>query len=99
MQYMKLRHQVTSATWNDVEGVWAVTVEDLQTGLTFVDAAEVLINNSGVLKYVLPPVFHVMADSRAVTGGGQIYRGCIPSRARYAIQRLMIQQLSLKAIG
>jgi hypothetical protein len=99
MRYMKLRHRVTSATWNDDEGVWAVTVEDLQTGLTFVDTAEVLINNSGVLKYVLPPVFQFMANSRAVIGDGQISRGCIPSRARYAIPLLTIQQLSLKANG
>lgn len=50
MQYMKLGHQVTHASWDDDKGVWQVTVEDLKGGTTFVDTAEVLINNSGVLK-------------------------------------------------
>lgn len=47
---MKLNHQVTGASWNDKEGQWEVSVTDLQTGATFIDSAEVLINNAGVLK-------------------------------------------------
>lgn len=49
-KYMKLNHQVTGASWNDKEGQWEVSVTDLQTGATFIDSAEVLINNAGVLK-------------------------------------------------
>lgn len=52
MQYMKLGHQVTHASWDDDQGVWEVSVKNTQGGTTFIDTAEVLINNSGVLKYV-----------------------------------------------
>lgn len=47
---MKLNHEVTAASWNENKGVWEVTVKDLQSGVTFTDTAEVLINNAGVLK-------------------------------------------------
>lgn len=47
---MKLNHQVTGASWNEEEGVWEVSIKNLLTGQTFVDTAEVLINNAGVLK-------------------------------------------------
>lgn len=57
MQYMRLSHQVTGASWDDDNAVWQVTVKDLQSGTVFVDHAEVLINNSGVLKWVFPPSF------------------------------------------
>jgi glycerol-3-phosphate dehydrogenase len=47
---MKTSHEVTAASWDDGKGIWEVTVMDLQNGVTFVDTAEVLINNTGVLK-------------------------------------------------
>ena len=50
MKYIKLKHEIIAASWDDKNGVWEVTVKDLKTGVTFVDTAEVLINNSGVLK-------------------------------------------------
>jgi cation diffusion facilitator CzcD-associated flavoprotein CzcO len=49
-RYMKLRHEVVHAAWNDEQGVWEVSVKNLETGATFVDRAEVLVNGSGVLK-------------------------------------------------
>ena len=49
-KYMKLNHEVLSAQWDEEDGVWNVTIKDLTTGKTFVDTAEVLINNSGPLK-------------------------------------------------
>lgn len=49
-KYMKLNHEVTAASWDENKGVWEVTVKDLQSGVTFTDTAEVLINNAGVLK-------------------------------------------------
>lgn len=52
-KYMKLNHQVLQAVWDEASGVWNVTVKNLLTGETFVDQAEVLVNGSGVLKYVL----------------------------------------------
>ena len=49
---MKLKHQVVGATWDDKDGVWQVLVKDLVSGETFSDTAEVLVNGTGVLKYV-----------------------------------------------
>lgn len=49
-KYMKLNHEVTAASWNERDGVWEVTVRDLQSGVIFTDTAEILVNNAGVLK-------------------------------------------------
>lgn len=46
---MKLNHEVIAASWDDDMGVWEVTIKD-PSGATFVDRAEILINNAGVLK-------------------------------------------------
>ncbi|KAK6375892.1 hypothetical protein LTS17_007714 [Exophiala oligosperma] len=45
---MKLSHEVIAASWDDDMGVWEVTIKD-PSGATFVDRAEILINNAGVL--------------------------------------------------
>ena len=50
---MKLKHQVVGATWDDKNGVWQVLVKNLVSGETFCDTAEVLVNGTGVLKYIL----------------------------------------------
>lgn len=49
---MKLNHEVTRAVWDEDSGVWKVSVKNLLTGEAFVDSAEILVNGSGVLKYV-----------------------------------------------
>lgn len=45
---------MTGATWNGKTGQWEIEVEDLKTGKTFVDKAEVFINACGFLKYDFP---------------------------------------------
>ncbi|CAK7236354.1 hypothetical protein SBRCBS47491_009609 [Sporothrix bragantina] len=45
----KFRHAVQKAVWDEVRGVWAVTVKNLATGEEFVDEAEVFVNGSGSL--------------------------------------------------
>lgn len=49
-KYFKLRHQVTGAYWDEERGVWEIQVTDLSTKEQFVDTAEFLLNNEGVLK-------------------------------------------------
>lgn len=49
-KYMKVKHQVTGAYWDDDSGLWEVHVKDLLTGDTFIDRAEVFVNASGILK-------------------------------------------------
>jgi hypothetical protein len=50
-EYVRLKHRVSKATWDSVKGQWQVKVEDLSTGQTKVDCAEVLVNATGFLKY------------------------------------------------
>ncbi len=49
-KYMKLRHEIIGAEWDEKEGLWSVKVKDLLSGSIFVDKAEVFINGGGVLK-------------------------------------------------
>lgn len=48
--YVKLRHKVLGATWNEEGGKWLLEIEKLEDGTVFVDEAEVLINAGGFLK-------------------------------------------------
>jgi cation diffusion facilitator CzcD-associated flavoprotein CzcO len=48
-KYMKLKHEVIHALWNEEQGVWEVSVKNLSTGEVFIDTAEILVNGSGVL--------------------------------------------------
>jgi cation diffusion facilitator CzcD-associated flavoprotein CzcO len=45
----KFEHKVTGARWMSETGQWEVTVENLKTGETIVDAGNVLLNCGGVL--------------------------------------------------
>lgn len=54
-RYIRLRHQVDRAEWLEDEGIWKVTVTDMQTGEQFDDQAEVFVNAMGFLKCVYRP--------------------------------------------
>jgi cation diffusion facilitator CzcD-associated flavoprotein CzcO len=49
-EFVKLRSQVTEAVWNERDGRWKLQIEDLTSGTTFSDEADVLINATGFLK-------------------------------------------------
>ncbi|PFH50241.1 hypothetical protein AMATHDRAFT_61440 [Amanita thiersii Skay4041] len=49
MKYCKLKHQVVGARWNDQAGKWNVEVLDHDTGKTFSESCDFLINGTGVL--------------------------------------------------
>ena len=46
---MKFGHKVAEARWDDSEAKWSVNVEDISTGKTVHDKADVLITAIGVL--------------------------------------------------
>jgi len=48
-KYIKLKHQITGATWDDEAGEWEIKVRDLVNDTEFTDRCHVLINGSGVL--------------------------------------------------
>ena len=49
VKYIRTRSLVTRAEWCEVDGIWQVDVEDLDSGKKFQDYAEFLINASGYL--------------------------------------------------
>lgn len=50
-KYVKLRHEVIRAEWDEENGVWRIRVRNLDIGETKEDAAEVCINAGGVLNH------------------------------------------------
>ncbi|KIW87177.1 uncharacterized protein Z519_12288 [Cladophialophora bantiana CBS 173.52] len=48
-KYIQLNHEVIKAEWDETRGVWDVTVKEKFTGNTFIDSAEIFINNGGLL--------------------------------------------------
>ncbi|KAM3416544.1 putative sterigmatocystin biosynthesis monooxygenase stcW [Cercospora zeina] len=48
-KYVKLKHQINHAEWNDDKGRWVFRIRNLMTGEEFEDEAEFFINAGGVL--------------------------------------------------
>jgi cation diffusion facilitator CzcD-associated flavoprotein CzcO len=48
-QYIKTRHQVVGAFWNNQKGGYDVKVKDLRSGTEISDHCDILINTSGIL--------------------------------------------------
>lgn len=48
-KYIRLRHSVESAIWNESKGKWDILVKN-GDGVVFEDECEVFINASGILK-------------------------------------------------
>jgi len=49
LKYIKLRHKVESATWDEERGKWILVVTG-PDGEIFEDECEILANGSGILK-------------------------------------------------
>jgi cation diffusion facilitator CzcD-associated flavoprotein CzcO len=47
-QYIKTKHQIVGARWNDEKYVWDVEVKNLATGLVVHDSCNILINAGGI---------------------------------------------------
>lgn len=65
-QYVKLRHLVTSATWNTTADVWDLEITDLTTGEIIHDQADIFINASGVLNHWKWPDIAGLKDFKGV---------------------------------
>lgn len=48
-KYIKLKHSIQSAVWNESKGKWQLKVRD-SAGVEFSDEADAFINAGGVLK-------------------------------------------------
>jgi cation diffusion facilitator CzcD-associated flavoprotein CzcO len=48
-QYIKYRHSVEGAFWNEARGKWELTIQTSE-GASFVDECDVFVNAGGVLK-------------------------------------------------
>jgi hypothetical protein len=50
MSYIRLRHQVVEAKWNEERSKWVVSVKNLQDNTVITDECDVLLNGGGFLK-------------------------------------------------
>ncbi|OQV00818.1 hypothetical protein CLAIMM_06266 [Cladophialophora immunda] len=50
-KYIKLRHRVDHAEWDDEEGHWQITVTDLDSGNQFTESCDIFINAGGPLNF------------------------------------------------
>jgi cation diffusion facilitator CzcD-associated flavoprotein CzcO len=50
MFYIRLRHQVVDAKWNEERSKWVVSVLNLQDNTVLRDECDVLLNGGGFLK-------------------------------------------------
>lgn len=48
--FIKLKHLVKNAEWDDAVGKWTITVEETESGNTFTDTCDVFVNAGGPLK-------------------------------------------------
>ncbi|KAM0391278.1 hypothetical protein ACHAPZ_011488 [Fusarium culmorum] len=56
-KYIKLRHQVVGARWDDMEAQWHVQVKDLEKEQITVHKAQVFVNAGGILNsWRFPPI-------------------------------------------
>jgi cation diffusion facilitator CzcD-associated flavoprotein CzcO len=49
-KYIKLRHRVDRAEWDESEGQWHITVTDLDVGHQFTETCDIFVNAGGPLK-------------------------------------------------
>jgi cation diffusion facilitator CzcD-associated flavoprotein CzcO len=49
-RFIKLRHTVVAADWDQTSGKWHVTVQEQATGRQFQDVCDVFLNAGGILK-------------------------------------------------
>ncbi|KAJ5242026.1 uncharacterized protein N7469_000353 [Penicillium citrinum] len=49
MDYIKLRQEVTSATWDEKSSKWKLEIQDLETGSTYSDEGNIVIQGTGSL--------------------------------------------------
>ena len=50
-KYIRLRHMVVGAVWDDEGGIWTLKIKNLQNGEIYNDWCHIMINGSGILKY------------------------------------------------
>ncbi len=48
-KYIKMRHQVVGATWQEDKAIWSVQVQDLASGEVFTDTCDFFIAATGIL--------------------------------------------------
>jgi cation diffusion facilitator CzcD-associated flavoprotein CzcO len=51
-RYIKLSHQVEHAEWDESSGKWSIKITNLTDGTVFEDQCDILINATGIFKYV-----------------------------------------------
>ncbi|KAJ6005156.1 FAD/NAD-P-binding domain-containing protein [Penicillium sp. IBT 35674x] len=65
-KYIKLRHLVENAEWDDQRAKWIVTIHDLSTDTSFEDDCDVLINSGGILNFWQWPDIKDLREFRGI---------------------------------
>ncbi|KAF7960488.1 hypothetical protein EAE96_000168 [Botrytis aclada] len=61
-RFIKCSHKVVGAQWDDKKAKWKVRVENLETGETFTDEADVVISARGTLNNISWPKIEGLSD-------------------------------------
>lgn len=61
-KYIKLRHQVSGAVWNDKTGQWGVEIANLENGSVIHDSCDIFISAVGVLNAWKWPAIQGLQD-------------------------------------
>lgn len=79
---IKCGYSVSSAQWKEETGEWTITVKDERTGSILEDHAQVIIDATGIFKFV-PATFSYRTKAKFViaSGSGHVHKGCILLKA------------------
>jgi len=53
-QYMKFRHEIKSAEWRDEEGMWTLSVKDINSNDIKEEKVHVFLELNGPVRYAIP---------------------------------------------
>lgn len=95
---MKLRHKVIGATWSGRRGKWVISVNNLDSGVTFEDEADFVLYATGLLSKPKWPSIPGMLESetprlwsillaKLPILGREIYRGTIHHTGSWDLSR------------
>ncbi|EFX00491.1 flavin-binding monooxygenase [Grosmannia clavigera kw1407] len=88
-KYVRLRHQVVGARWDDDEAMWHVQIDDLAHGTRVERTAQILINAGGILNaWRFPPI-----------PGIQTFKGPLVHSAAWPEEELDLEGKTVGLIG
>lgn len=88
LKFIKLRHRIDIAEWEETSAQWKVKVSNLADGTAFEDHCDVFINAGGILKYyrrLVSDRMKLTTGYLAIGIGPKILMACMSSKASWLI--------------